>query len=274
MDNLVLDRFYNPGAFGDIVYAIPFCLSCVGILNASQLDNGGKFEYYLDLCCNHKENGVDIALASLRMLGDVLALQPYIKALHIERSVDWGGAHALDLGIIRKGRVNMKQGDITRRYRFLRRLPDYYDASDPWLIVDGANDPKYDWLEGRIAVFRTSRYRNRKIPHYNLLRPYANRLVYFGTKGEHEAFVQSMHCEVPLFNGTFIDICRAFQRCSFVVGNQTFLFSLAEALKVPRMCEMSSEIPDVMPLGRLANTFVDVDDMRECLKMYIRELKF
>jgi len=273
VDNLVPDRFYNPGGLGDIIYAIPFCLSCIGILDSSHLDCGMKFEYYLDLCLAHRDRGEDEALKSLRMVADVLSLQPYIKGLHVAKSVDWNGARALDLGIIRKGRVSMENGDITRRYRFLRRLPDYYDASQPWLVVGGAEDPKYDWLEGKIAVFRTTRYRNRDIYGYTALRPYADRLVFFGTSEEHDSFVRSMRCEVPLFKGTFVDACRAFQRCAFVVGNQTFFFSLAEALKVPRLCEMSSEIPDVMPLGRLANAFVDSRDFIECLKMYARELK-
>ena len=269
MEQRINNRFYNPGAFGDIIYAIPFCLSCVGILNSGQLYNGAKFDYYLDLCCCHKEHG-----NALTMLGDVLRLQPYIGELRIKLNESaLAGTDALDLGIIRKGRVNMNSGDITRRYRFLRRLPDYFDASTRWLVVDGHDASEYDWLEGKIAVFRTSRYRNRRILNYNSLKPYAGRLVYFGTQSEHAAFCNEMRLQIPRFEGNFVDTCRAFQRCAFVVGNQTFLFALAEALKVPRLCEMASNIPDVMPLGHLANCFVDDHDLNECVRMYMRELK-
>ena len=261
------NRFYNPGMLGDIVYAIPFCLSCAGILDSSQLSNGGRFDYYLDLCLLHKEDGRQKAMDTLRMLADVLRMQPYIGELHVEMSIDLKAVGALDLGIIRKGRVSMQNGDITRR------LPDYYDASTPWLVVDGHDDPKYDWLEGRIAVFRSPRYRNKRIWSYNELKPFVDRLVYFGTDKEHESFCRENGWNVQKFHGSFVDICRAFQRVSFVVGNQTFLFSLAEALKVPRLCEMASNIPDVMPLGRLANCFVDNEDLRACLDMYRNELE-
>lgn len=264
------NRFYNPGMLGDIIYAIPFCLSCAGIFNENQLDNGNKFDYYLDTCLLHKENGFD----SLKMLGDVLMLQPYIGELHIDKQSPWVGANALDLGIIRKGRVNMNNGDITRRYRFLRRLPEYFDASGKWLRVDGYENSKYDWIEGKIGVFRTTRYRNRKIANYNALKPFMNRLLFFGTESEHLMFCSEMGGTIMRFQGDFIDVCRAFQRCLFVVGNQTFLFALAEALKVPRLCEMASSIPDVMPLGCLANCFVDNEDFHQCIEMYRSVLKF
>lgn len=261
-------KFYNPGMLGDIVYAIPFCLSCAGILNGSQLNSGGKFDYYLDLCLLHKDKGESATFNSLKMLGEVIALQPYIGELHVDLRSPWTKEGALDLGTIRKGRVSMNNGDITRRYRFLRRLPEYFDASTPWLVIDGKEDAKYDFMEGKIAVFRSPRYRNKNISNYKLLNSYSDRIVFFGNDAEYSDFCSSMNMTPLRFKGNFVDICRAFQRCSFVVGNQTFLFSLAEALKVPRLCEMASSIPDVMPLGKMANCFVDEADFGECLKMY------
>lgn len=56
--------------------------------------------------------------------------------------------------------------------------------------------------------------------------------------------------------------------CAFCVGNQTSYFAIAEALKIPRLCELSSELPDVIPKGDYANDFVNNQDLSICLKLY------
>lgn len=265
------DVFYNPGAFGDIIYAIPFCLSCVGTYCYEDLAKN-QFEYLLDLCLIHnRRNDADGAFHALNMVGDILKLQPYIKKCMVERKIPFGNFGALDLGIIRKGRVDMAKGDIVYRYHFLRRLPQYYNSESPWLVLGDYDENKYSFAKGKIIVFRSSRYRNTNVD-FSILKKYADKCIYVGTENEYTSFKESTKCNMPLYKGTFIDIARVMSKCAFVVGNQTFFFSLAEALKVPRICEMSSMVPDVIPRGKWGNEFIDQQDFIDCLKLYADEL--
>ena len=122
-------------------------------------------------------------------------------------------------------------------------------------------------------MFRGPRWRNDNVD-YSSLKPFERKIVYFGPDDEfRDGLRQTGMFYARHFHGSVIDICNAFKRVAFVVGLQTFLFSLAEALKVPRLCEMSSSIPDVIPRGGIANDFVDENDLANCLRMYSALLK-
>jgi ADP-heptose:LPS heptosyltransferase len=56
---------------------------------------------------------------------------------------------------------------------------------------------------------------------------------------------------------SFIEVAYILNNCKFCIGNQTFYFSLAEALKVPRLLELYKVLPDVIPKGKMAMEFVD-----------------
>jgi len=43
-----IKTFYNPGALGDIIYSLPFCLSVAGIYSFNELNNGNKFNFISD----------------------------------------------------------------------------------------------------------------------------------------------------------------------------------------------------------------------------------
>jgi len=66
----------------------------------------------------------------------------------------------------------------------------------------------------------------------------------------------------------FLQVGNIMNNCGFVVGNQTAYFAVAEAMKVPRLVEMSSTIPDVIPHGGTCNDFINNDDFKICLKLY------
>lgn len=257
------DFFYNPGMFGDIIYSIPFCLSSVGTTKLEDLGKK-KFTMFLDLCLIHKDKGREEALHSLNMVADLLRTQSYIKEVRTADCIDWTGA--LDLGIIRKGKVDMAKGDIVLRYRFLDRQLEYYDNEDPWIVLP--KDSNYDKFKKKIVIFRSGRYLNERV-NYRVLKPWESSLVYIGYIEEYNRFCAGSGIK-PEFHkiNNFIEMAQILNHCAFVIGNQTFFYSVAEALKVPRLMEMSSKLPDVMPKGKFGNDFVDNDDLIACMKLY------
>lgn len=263
------DVFYSPGAFGDTIYAIPFCLSCVGTYQYKDIAKN-QFTYLMDLCCCHKPNGDrKLAYENLCKLSQLIKIQPYIKKLICQPRIPFGNYGALDLGIIRKGRVNMNNGDISLRYRFLRRQFEYYSLEQPWLVVPETQ--KFNDLKDKIIVFRTSRYRNVKVS-YRHLNKYISKIIFVGTQSEYNSFCLQNNFR-PLFVrlNSFIELCQMMKACAFVVGNQTFFFALAQALKVPRLVQMSSTIPDVITHGKNGNDFVDNQDFICLLDMYYKK---
>ena len=258
--------FYNPGAFGDIIYSIPFCLSCVGTTSYKDLDKN-KYTLILDLCCVHKTVGhFDQAFQNLKKVADLVRLQPYIGNLICQKRVDWASFKALDLGIIRKGRIDMNRGDISIRNNFLRRQMSYYNLYQPWLIVP-QND-NFNYMRNKIVVFRSNRYNNNRM-NYSCLKDLANRIVFIGTQKQYTDFClkHGFKCLFYKLNN-FIEACQILQKCAFCIGNQTFFFALAQSLKVPRILESYKNLPDVIPHGDNANDAIDTEDFKILLKMY------
>ena len=93
----------------------------------------------------------------------MLKIQPYIKNVICEKSLNLNNYDALDLGGFRNGKINMCAGDISLRYNFLKRSLNYYNVYQPWLHID--KNEKFDWARNKIVVFRSPRYRHNKISY-------------------------------------------------------------------------------------------------------------
>ena len=121
---------------GDVIYSIPFCLACIGIYSKEELNNGKKFNLIMDTLIR-RNNDVEQAYQSLLSLKELLQTQPYFNEILCFRRVDFGGLYnGFDLGGIRKGHVNMNNGDIQLRYNHLYRTLRHYQLNDPWIILD------------------------------------------------------------------------------------------------------------------------------------------
>ena len=105
---------------------------------------------------------------------------------------------------------------------------------------------------------------------YRILKDISNRLVYIGTQQQYLSFCiqNGFKCLFYRLNN-FVQACQMMQKCAFVIGNQTFFFSLAEALKIPRILQFYRGQPDVIPHGDYANDCVDTQDFKVLLKLYM-----
>ena len=119
-------------------------------------------------------------------------------------------------------------------------------------------NPKYDLSEA-IIVNRTTRYRNPHI-HYGVLNKYAMRghKIYFvGTLDEFSEFSGFVHSAEYLKVDDFLELAFYINQCKLFIGNQSFCFALAEAMKVPRVLEVCSFAPNVIPIGKEAYQYYD-----------------
>lgn len=260
--------FYNPGMLGDVVYCIPFCLSCSGTYCKEDL-NKNKFTLLIDTLIHHKNNGN--AFQNLCMLRDLLSFQPYFEKIICEPHIDFEKYGALDLGKIRKNLVDMGRGDIVYRYRYLRPLKNFYRAEDPWIVLpEQIIQSEYHYFHDKIVIFRSQRYNNPNIS-YSYLKKFKEHLVFIGLENEYVQFRNKFDVHINFIKPKhFIEVACILNNCKFCIGNQTFYFSIAEALKVPRMLELYKNLPDVIPHGEMAMEYVDNISFEKLFDFFIK----
>lgn len=136
------------------------------------------------------------------------------------------------------------------------------DLSKPWLEVEPD-----DSLQDTIIVNRTLRARNDSI-NYRFLK--GSPVIFVGHVDEFERF--GIENELPdliyLETMNLLELAVAIRSCKFFIGNQSLCFALAEAMKVPRILETCSYLPNVIPCGEKAYDFY----FQSVLEYYFNEL--
>jgi hypothetical protein len=101
---------------------------------------------------------------------------------------------------------------------------------------------------GQILCNRTSRYRNEAI-HYGFLQHQPLKVYFAGTMEEYAEFQSHVPKAVYLPIKNFLELAIYISSAKVFIGNQSFCFSLAEAMKTPRVLEVCSFAPNVIPSG-------------------------
>jgi hypothetical protein len=204
----------------------------------------------------HRKGGITITEKDFEMLRPLLMSQPYIEDVirHTDESVT---VHLDD--VMRHQWLNIPYGYIPRWWFYL--YPDMAcDLSKPWLELD-------DQMGEMILINRSARYHNPNID-YSFLEEYRHKLLFVGLDDEWKSFCKSFvairHYKVQ----DFLELAIAINSCQLFIGNQSFCFALAEALKVPRILEVFAPLPNVIPTGENARDFYQTD----ALKYYVEEL--
>lgn len=136
------------------------------------------------------------------------------------------------------------------------------DLSKPWI-----NLPPDDSLQDTIIVNRTLRARNDSI-NYRFLK--GHKVLFVGHPDEAIAFAQEN--ELPdLLTASpknLLQLAIIIRSGKFFIGNQSLCFALAEAMKVPRILETCSYLPNVIPCGEKAYDGY----FQSCLEYYFKFL--
>ena len=173
---------------------------------------------------------------------------------------------AIDLDRCRRMNVNIPYGDIRRWIMYahpdmqadtsekILNLPDLAAALKP----ERRNEveEKIHNIMNSILVNRTSRYRNESI-HYGFLQHRSEKVYFAGTMEEYAEFQSQVPKAIYLPVQDFLELAILVATAGLVIGNQSFCFSLAEALKVNRVLEVCSFAPNVIPAGPGGFDFYD-----------------
>jgi len=203
--------------------------------------HGGSYDGAIHPFANEEGEPVCMPMQMFDMLRPLLLHQEYVE----DYLVYDGGEINVDFDLIRMERyTNQPRGSLNRWYNYV--FPQMAtDLSKPWLKA-----PK-SGLKNVILNF-TQRHRNSFVTYY-FLRDYQDKLVFVGLEKEHKLFCKAWNLDFPRLEvKDFLQLATVVQASQFFLGNQSFCFQLAEAMKVPRILEIFPIMPNVIPVGEHA----------------------
>jgi hypothetical protein len=233
-DDKEVVNFCHHGHLGDVIYSIPCMLA---------LSKGKPINLFLNTKVKNTYHGSlkhhsvqNISVGSLQFLKPLIEAQLdflVCKALENE-SYDY------NLNNIHLFPFNLKVGNIVRWY-FLTYGVNY-DTTKPWLNVK-----PNETFKDSILIARSFRYRSPGID-YSFLSKYDN-LNFIGLQDEYEdmklAIPNLQHLKVT----SALELAECIAGCKLFIGNQSFPFAVAEAIKVKRVLEVDFLTPNVMVDG-------------------------
>jgi hypothetical protein len=229
-------NFSHSGHTGDVIYSMPAMYA---------LAKGRKINLYLRLHqpataftkgMSHPNGKIMLNEKSVEMFAPLLLTQKDIKVC---KALENETVH-YDLSAFWSFPFDCRMGTITRYFSLTYGIG--IDLWNPWLHVQP--NPSYG---DAIVVARSSRYRS-PLVSYGFLSKYP-RVVFVGLPDEYEDMkphIKGLEYK-PVAN--FRELAEIIAGSKLFIGNQSFPFALAEALKVRRVLEVYYQSPNVMAEG-------------------------
>ena len=237
--------FSHSGKIGDVVFSLPFCRA---VAASSGRD---RFRFHLKIGTvaeklrpgGFRERMIMFDAASAELVRPLLERQPFVESVSVSGELP---ERALDLDLFRvQDCLPLWGGSLPLHYLPLAPwLADAPDLSRPWLFGGRAVD-----LGGRsIALFATKRFRRPGFS-FSFLEPFRDEILFLGTDAEHAAFERAFFPVEHRRTADFAEALDVLSSVRLAIGNQTGLFAVAEALKIPRLLLVSDRDPNVVPCG-------------------------
>jgi hypothetical protein len=234
----------HSGNAGDIIYALPTIKKIREI-------TGAVINLYLirDKPMNlpnystHPLGNVMLNQKMVDMLFPLLRQQDYISncEVYTDQKID------IDLDYFRAGLVPQDKGNIARWCSYITGVsPDLWKQ---WLTAEPDTT-----FSNSIVVARSGRYQNKSIS-YSFISGYDN-VFFIGVESEYKEIKKQIPPIKWVEVKDFLQLARIIAGCKFFIGNQSFPYSIAEALKVPRILEVSFEVINVVPEGPNGHDFL------------------
>ncbi|HEX8315925.1 MAG TPA: hypothetical protein VF609_13080 [Flavisolibacter sp.] len=232
--------FKHSGNSGDIIYSLPAVF---------ELAKNAKVRFYLNVnqpaeyYTYHPLGNVMLNDKMADGLIPLLEHQPQIEAVEKFN----GETVDFDLDQFRKYSFPLDRGSILRWYFNVYGISA--DTSKPYLTAP--KDKQYaDWL----VIARSHRY-HMPLIDYGFLKKYPNK-VFLGVPEEYKDMKSVLpDLEFKPVNN-FLEMATIINSCKLFIGNQSFPFAIAEALKVNRLLEVYYKAPNVIVEGTGGNDFM------------------
>lgn len=228
----------HSGNAGDIIYALP-TLKKIYELTGAKINLCLKLDQPIVLTGNlsHPLGNVMLNQKMVDLLNPLLLKQEYIST--VENYTPEKVIH-IDLDFFRSGIFPLDRGNIARWCCYTTGVSA--DLWKKWIDVT----PNQNFKD-TIIIARSSRYQNTTLD-FSFLSRYKN-TKFVGVSSEFLAIKEFIPNIEWLEVANFLELAEVIAGCKLFIGNQSFPFSIAEGLKVPRILEPSFEIINVVPEG-------------------------
>lgn len=218
-------RIYrHSGARGDLIYSLP----CIETMGGGDLNISLSSVAYNSTPMTHKD---------VSQLSEILERLPFIdsvKSFELGDRIDW----------------NLN--------RFRKTCCDYTHLALCHLITAGVNtNLSNPWIDkslfdvravAPIVIARSQRYH--AYFDWDALTRWQNDCVFIGSKTEYDEFKSDTGLDVAWYGeSTMLELVEVIAGCKLFVGNQSFPYSIAEAMKVPRVLEVYIDALNSLPHG-------------------------
>jgi hypothetical protein len=172
---------------------------------------------------------------------------PLLKKQNFLKRVEFYKKQNIDINLnfFRELPINFNM-DSVRWYFHLAGI--HTDLSKPYILTKG-----HKKFKKNIVIVRSLRRQNIYI-NYKFLKFYKN-VLFIGLKDEY----LDLKKQIPNLKfhdcKNFLEMAMIIKNCKVFIGNLTFGYALAEAIKVPRLLESNMNLPLVYPNGVNAYDF-------------------
>lgn len=236
-------NYSHTGNAGDIIYALPVIKQLSNLIDKPQnLLLKINVPMRLSLGLVHPLNNVMLNEQSVKLLSPLLESQSYISkcSVYTDERID------INLSLFRKSGIYIDRGNIARWNFYTTGVTA--NLTEQWLFAE----PNLSYRD-TIVIARSQRYQN-PIIDYSFLSKY-DKVVFIGVKEEFEAIKKHIPNIKYKKVNDFLEMSRIIAGCKLFIGNQSFPYSLAEGLKVPRILETYYSAPNVIPEGKNGHDF-------------------
>ena len=228
--------FLHSGHLGDLIYSFPVI---------KELSKNHECYFYIQankkMSSPYLKHPAGNVFIDDRMLNLFLPLIKEQKFIHKVEKYN-NQIIDIDLDIFRDLFVNILFNSPRWYFHITGR---HVDLSEPYLHVS-----PHEKIKNKIIILRTFRGRSQFV-NYKFLENYKN-LTFIGMKNEYEDLKNDVKNLEFYDCKDFLDMARVIKACKFFVGNKSVGYTIAEALKVPRILEQEPAFPVISPEGKNA----------------------
>lgn len=244
--------FLHSGHLGDVINSLP-------LIKELSKKKKCKLNIQLNKILPNNENGMYgkyfLTKDPVNKLLPLLNKQSYLNEVSIydKQKID------IDLDFFRELPLNFNI-DSVRWYFHLTGI--HFDLSDNYITVEPHKE-----IRNKVIIMRSPRRHNHLI-NYKFINQYKN-LLFLGLENE----FYELKKEIPkleFYNcKDFFEMAQIIKSCKLFIGNLSFGYALAEAIKVPRLLESGPNFPLVYPNGNNGFDFYFQNHFEQLVKKLI-----
>ena len=227
--------FLHYGHLGDIINSLPVI---------KELSNTKKCFLYIQknkkipehvVSKNHPFGDIYLSEKAINKILPLLQSQKFIEKVEIYNNQEIN----IDLNFFRELPINFNIDSVRWYSHLTGKFPD---LSKNYIEV-----PNHEKFKNYIVIMRSLRRQNKFID-YSFLSSYKN-LVFVGLKNEFENLKTKINNLEHYDSKDFLELASIIKNARIFIGNLSFGYALAEAIKVPRLLESAPNFPLVYPNG-------------------------